>query len=254
MNFKTLNLPLLLSIDTATEQASVCVSNDEEILAIEHNPDQKNHAAFIQPAIQRLLQATNHSQSPVDKLPAESCGQTINAIVVSAGPGSYTGLRVGLSTAKGLCYALNKPLILINTLEVMALAAIQHYKSTNQPINQSTLFSPMIDARRMEVFTALYDDKLNIIQSPKAIILRENIFDEERKYHTIIFSGSGSKKASSLIKHLNIISSPVIHKASHLVPLALRAYFAKDFADLAYCEPFYLKPFYNTQTQSFNKE
>ncbi|MEP6513823.1 MAG: tRNA (adenosine(37)-N6)-threonylcarbamoyltransferase complex dimerization subunit type 1 TsaB [Parafilimonas sp.] len=235
-------MSLLLNIDTATEQASVCVSNDEEILAIEHNTEPINHATFIQSAIRLLLSTTNYQLA------------SLCAIAVSAGPGSYTGLRVGLSTVKGLCYALNKPLILINTLEVMALAAIQHYQSTNQPINQSTLFRPMIDARRMEVFTALYDGKLNIINSPEAIILHENIFDEELKYHTIIFAGSGSKKASSLIKHSNIICSPVIHNASHLVPLALRAYNAKDFADLAYCEPFYLKTFYNTQTQSFNKE
>src|ERR1700754_982905 len=105
-------MALILNIDTATEHAGVCLSKDGQLLAIESNPDQKDHASFIQPAIQRILSVA-------------SCRLTsIDAIAVSNGPGSYTGLRVGLSTAKGLCYALDKPLILINTLEIIATAAI----------------------------------------------------------------------------------------------------------------------------------
>ena len=127
-------MALILNIDTATEHASACLSKDGQLLAMESNPNQKDHASFIQPAIQRLMAAVNYELLAID------------AIAVSNGPGSYTGLRVGLSTAKGLCYALNKPLILINTLEIIATAAIQHTVEASA----GQLFCPMIDASVVE--------------------------------------------------------------------------------------------------------
>jgi len=146
-------LAILLHIDTATEKAGVCISQDFKVLAIETNDAQKNHASFVQPAIQALLKSTGIARSQID------------AISVTAGPGSYTGLRVGMATAKGLAYALNKPLILKNTLEVMAYAAIQDSMAVGQ-INANMLFCPMIDAGRMEVFTGLYDASLQIVTPP----------------------------------------------------------------------------------------
>ena len=137
-------MAFILNIDTATEYAGVCISDAGNILAKEESNEQKNHAIFVQSAIKKIL--SELALKPV----------SIAAIAVTQGPGSYTGLRVGLASAKGLCYALNKPLILINTLEVMALASIEATKISGTDISKF-LFSPMIDARRQEVFTALYD-------------------------------------------------------------------------------------------------
>ncbi len=231
-------MALILNIDTATEHASVCLSKDAALIAIEENPNQKDHASFIQPAINKMLEVAGCRLQYVD------------AIAVSNGPGSYTGLRVGLSTAKGLCYALNKPLILINTLEVLATASIQNLPTpASQLPPPNFLFAPMIDARRMEVFTALYDRHLNAILSPSAAILDENSFIEHVEAKQIIFSGSGSIKFQKLMQHSNAIFSQVKHDAGHMQTIAEKLYSLKHFADLAYCEPFYLKEFYNTQSK-----
>lgn len=226
-------MALLLNIDTATEQASVCLSKDDSTLAIAHSEEQKNHASFIQPAIEQLIEQSGYSLSALD------------AIAVTAGPGSYTGLRVGLSTAKGLCYALGKPLIMINTLEVMALAAIethlQHYGDRAE-----ALFCPMIDARRMEVFTAVYNQQLEIQQEPAAMILNENSFYDFINNHFIVFSGSGSHKFRPLIPNPEaVLFLDVRHSASHLAKRAFRAFQQALFSDLAYSEPFYLKEFFS---------
>ena len=225
-------MPLLLNIDTATEFASVCLSRDEAVLAIEKSMDQKSHASFVQLAIKRIFDETKTSLSEID------------AIAVTAGPGSYTGLRVGLSTAKGLCYALHKPLILVNTLEVMALACIDWEKNKEQNNVESFLFGPMIDARRMEVFTALYDERLNIVFEPQTLILSENSFADFLAQKTIIFSGSGRSKMRNICLHKNARFNEIAHDATHLSLLALSNYGSKKFADLAYSEPFYLKEFY----------
>ncbi len=224
-------MALLLNIDTATEQAGVCLSNGEQILAIRETTDQKNHASFIQPAIQRVMADAGY------KL------QDIGAIAITAGPGSYTGLRVGLSTAKGLCYALNKPLIMISTLEVMAFASVIENQKNTVGENDHSLFCPMIDARRMEVFTAIYDPKLNIVMAPTAMILDETSFFDVLKNNRVVFSGSGSTKAN-IIKHPNAVFATKSYNACHLSVLANKAFGAGLFADLAYSEPFYLKEFY----------
>ena len=224
-------MALILNIDTATEHASVCLSKDGELLAIESNPNQKDHAAFIQPAIHKL--STIHY--PLSAL---------DAIAVSNGPGSYTGLRVGLSTAKGLCYALNKPLILINTLEIIATAAIQSDHLPPGNCKLPTIYCSMIDARRMEVFTAVYDKNLEEKQSPSAMILDKNSFSDLLSHHRIFFNGSGAEKFKTVVENNNAYFLQVQHDARHMQTIAEKMYLLKSFADIAYSEPFYLKEFF----------
>lgn len=226
-------MPLLLNIDTATEHASVCISRDGDILGLVESTEQKNHASFVQPAIQQLINKSGYQLKDVD------------AIGVTAGPGSYTGLRVGLASAKGICYALDKPLILVNTLEVMAQAILSHYRSINQPIDPSTLLCPMIDARRMEVFTAVYNTSLQEMAAPHALIIDPLSFISLLNSQPVIFSGSGHQKLKGLISGPNASFLSIQHNASHLAIRSLIAYESKRFADLAYSEPLYVKEFFN---------
>ncbi|MCE3281589.1 MAG: tsaB [Chitinophagaceae bacterium] len=225
-------MALILNIDTATEYASVCLSSDGTCLALETNPSQKDHAAFIQPAISKILKDTGKEIGQVD------------AVAVSNGPGSYTGLRVGLSTAKGLCYAIGKPLVLINTLEIMASAAIAAIKNGPPAIILPVLFCPMIDARRMEVFTAAYSATLEIRSAPEAMILDETSFGGLLEQHAMVFSGNGSMKLANICTHHNAIFLKLQHDARHMQTIAENLYLLKSFADLAYSEPFYLKEFF----------
>lgn len=231
-------MPILLNIDTATENASVCITKEDIVLGIAENADQKNHAAFLQPAIQKLLGDTGVTFAEID------------AVAVTAGPGSYTGLRVGMASAKGLCYALNKPLITVNTLEVMALAAIQQDQLMANTSNITTYYCPMIDARRMEVFTAMYSSLLEEILSPAAMILDEKSFTTEAEKQRIVFSGNGSEKLAGLIKAAGFVFSKVSHNATHLSVLAAQHFQKNQFASLAYAEPVYLKEFFNTSKPS----
>ncbi len=225
-------MPLILHIDTATESSIVCLSDDGKIIAVEENHDQKNHAAFVQPAIEKIFHSVQYSLKDID------------AVAVTVGPGSYTGLRVGMASAKGLCYALNKPLILINTLEVMAEAVIRDINK-KIGIDANILFCPMIDARRMEVFTALYDAALKPYLQPSAMVIDEKSFENELSKHKIIFSGGGSSKMEKLICHENAIFSAVKQSAEDLNVLSFKAFNEKQFADFAYSEPLYLKEFFD---------
>jgi tRNA threonylcarbamoyladenosine biosynthesis protein TsaB len=232
-------MPLILNIDTATENASVGLGDDDKILAIEKSENAKEHASFLQPAIKKIMHEANLQL------------QQLNAIAVTGGPGSYTGLRVGLSSAKGLCYALNKPLILINTLEVMAFAAIKEfqnnsYKTENNVAQNNFIFCPMIDARRMEVFTAIYNQQLEILAQPASQILDENSFAAELTENQIIFSGSGSGKFQNIISNSCALFSTVQYDATHLATLSARAFVLQKFSDPAYAEPMYLKEFFTT--------
>lgn len=222
-------MPLLLNIDTATEHASVCISRQEEVLGLVESTEQKNHASFVQPAIQQLMAQSGYQLKDID------------AVAVTAGPGSYTGLRVGLASAKGICYALGKPLLLINTLEVMAQAIVSH----NASIHPSTLLCPLIDARRMEVFTAVYSSSLQEIDAPHALIIDPLSFSILLNHQPILFSGSGHPKLKALISHPNAFFLSLQHNASHLAIRSLIAYQSERFANLAYSEPLYVKEFFN---------
>ncbi len=228
----------ILHIDTATEQAGVCISRDKTVLRLLESPDQKNHAAFVQPAIGQLLQETGISLSAID------------AVAVVAGPGSYTGLRVGLASAKGICYALNKPLILLNTLKVMARALINNSVSSQRPVTGTDLVCPLIDARRMEVFTAVYDTSLQEIWPPQALILEQESFNGLLRDTRVHFCGSGLQKLEGLISHANAFFHPSSHSAQDMVMLAEEAFETQSFADLAYSEPLYVKEFFDTSKTS----
>ncbi len=215
----------ILIIDTAVTVAGICLANGTEILAQESNATLKEQAGWLQPAIKTLFERAGLAISAID------------AVAVSAGPGSYTGLRVSMSSAKGLCYALSKPLICMNTLKIMAIAAIR------QSLPDS-LFCPMIDARRMEVFTALYDNQLIELVSPQSMVLEAESFTPWLLKTPVIFFGNGAKKYKDLLKIPAAIFPEIKVEAADGIGLAAEMYARKEFSDLAYAEPFYLKPFY----------
>ena len=221
-------MALILQIDTATEHASICLSKDGHPIHSMESADQKNHGSFLQPAIQEIMKKAGTTLSQLD------------AIAVTEGPGSYTGLRVGLASAKGLCYALEKPLITINTLQLIAVAAIQE-KGVDAG---NHWYVPMIDARRMEVFTAIYDASQATMEAPSAKILDESSFLSILSHKSLIFCGSGSIKFQAICSHHHAHFSLTQHQASDMSTLAFNALEANTFANLAYCEPFYLKSFY----------
>jgi tRNA threonylcarbamoyladenosine biosynthesis protein TsaB len=167
--------------------------------------------------------------------------QQLDAIAVSEGPGSYNGLRVGMATAKGLCYVLNKPLITINTLQMMASAV--RGKS-------SGFLCPMIDARRMEVFTAVFDQELNFILPPVNLILDENSFHDLLREKSILFFGNGAHKFQQIVKHSNAVFAAIDFDASAMAELSHKKFLKAEFADLAYSQPFYGKDFHSSAKQS----
>ena len=230
-------MSVLLHIDTAVENASVCISKDESNLGMVESTNQKDHASWIQPAISSLIKKYGLTM------------QQLNAVVVSNGPGSYTGLRVGLATAKGICYALSIPLITLSTLEIMATSAITT-ADANLLKTTGILFCPMIDARRMEVFTGLYDKKLNRIRPPHATIVDEKTFENELASHKILFFGNGAEKAKGMIRHPNALFQTIGYDASYMIALAEKKMQVKEFADLAYVEPFYIKDFHTIRPKN----
>lgn len=214
----------LLYIDTAVETASVCLSRDNVLMAEKVNPSQKDSAAWLHAAINDLLKENNITV------------QQLKAIAVSAGPGSYTGLRVGMSAAKGLCYALRIPLLTVNTLQQMAASAL--------PQAPELLLCPLIDARRMEVFTAIYNTTLTQVQAPFNLVVEASSFAERLRQNKVLFFGNGSDKTAGVINHPNAIFANITTTAQHMIPIAWHQLLQGQTADLAYAEPFYGKAFY----------
>jgi tRNA threonylcarbamoyladenosine biosynthesis protein TsaB len=215
----------ILNIDTAINKASICLSKNGEPVNIAISENLKVQAAWLQPAIKNLLYAAG----------AEL--QELKAVAVSIGPGSYTGLRIGLSTAKGLCYALNIPLIAIGTLEMMAVAAEN---------SDTDLLCPMIDARRMEVFTAIYNKRMETIVAPCAMVLDEKSFTDILNKHTVLFYGNGSTKYKIVTTHKNAIFDTIETNAVQLIKISEKRLEAEDFSSVAYTEPLYIKNFVST--------
>jgi tRNA threonylcarbamoyladenosine biosynthesis protein TsaB len=226
-------MALILNIDTSTTFASVCLAKDEIVLKEMLNKEQKDHAAWIQPAIKTLVDSMGYSLSD------------IQAIAVTAGPGSYTGLRVGMATAKGLCYALQIPLITEITLKVMAIRARNQLKQM-QLFDSSVLLCAMIDARRMEVFTGVYNDNLDEVDAPGAVILEPDSFRSKLESHKIVFFGDGAAKWKHVSNNPNVsILNDIFPTSGFLAVLAAAHFQRKSFTDIAYAEPVYLKEFYS---------
>jgi tRNA threonylcarbamoyladenosine biosynthesis protein TsaB len=223
-------MSLILSIDTATDNASVSISKDGAIITEVSNTAQKDHGGYLQPAIKSMLITSGISIDQID------------AIAISAGPGSYTGLRVGMSSAKGLCYALNKPLIALGTLEILAYAAIMETDTGN--LNSNRIFCPMIDARRMEVFTALYNSTLQPVLEPCALVINEDSFANSLLKSQVLFFGNGAQKWKGICSHKNALFVSILNNTLAMNKLAYKKFNQNDFADLAYCEPLYLKEFF----------
>lgn len=178
---------------------------------------------------------------------------SIDAVAVSKGPGSYTGLRIGVATAKGLCYALEKPLIAVGTLNAMADGMREIVRSRKSEVvsqkpevdNDSILYCPMIDARRMEVYYGLYDSGGKEIHAPVAEIIDDHSFIDLINYQTIVFGGDGAKKCEAILsdKKNMIYMDDFNPSAKYMIPLSYRKFLSDDFENLAYFEPYYLKDF-----------
>lgn len=222
-NFKD----MILCLETATPSCSVALVHNGEVLACEEDPKGQNHSEKITLFIDSVMKKGGVSYGQLD------------AVAVSMGPGSYTGLRIGVSTAKGLCYAASKPLIAIDTLHAMA------FGGKLKVISENPLLVPMIDARRMEVYAEIFDENINIIEDTKAIIIDENSFSEYKPEHEVWLFGDGADKCSELFANDNKIN--VIRdfycSAKYMNVLAQQKLDNKDFVDVAYFEPFYLKDF-----------
>jgi len=217
-------MAIILNIDTAVESASVCLAKDANPVQFAINNNQKDHASWLHSTVKKIVSD------------AELTIKDIEAIAVSIGPGSYTGLRVGLSAAKGLCFALNIPLIAVNTLEMIAAAV----KETD-----ADMVCPLIDARRMEVFMAVYDRNRKEIIAPCAMIIEPGSFDSLLEAGKIEFAGNGSPKLKNTIVHPNAIFNNSIATATDMVALSAKKNVEKNFVNLSYIEPFYIKEFYS---------
>jgi tRNA threonylcarbamoyladenosine biosynthesis protein TsaB len=215
-------MSLVLNISTALDEGSVSLSEDGIILALSENEEKMDHARWLHPAIEEIFRKTGKKF------------QELKAVSVSIGPGSYTGLRIGLAAAKGFCYALNIPLIGVETLKIIALSASGE---------ATELVCPMIDARRNEAFVAVYDKKLIEKIPPLAMILHINSFESLLATNRILFCGDGSKKLKDIISHRNASFTDQKGTAESLALLANDKFRLSQFSDLAYSEPLYLKEF-----------
>ncbi len=224
-------MSLILQIDTALDTAIVSIAQNGNLLLELTNKDQKEHAGFLQPAIETIFQRVGLDLKAID------------AIAVSAGPGSYTGLRVGMASAKGLAFALNKPLITIGTLEIITTNAL--IQANNSYPDNDAIYCPMIDARRMEVYTAIYDNKLNVLLEPSAMILAPDSFANWLLKNKICFFGNGATKFENISTHPNASFLLLSNNSLAMSKLALYKYISKEFADVAYSTPFYLKEFFS---------
>jgi len=218
----------ILLIETATPVCSVAISIAGETVIEKSSIEKNAHSKILTVFIQEAMNETNLKFADLD------------AVAVSKGPGSYTGLRIGVSAAKGFCYALNIPLIAVNTLQSMAGGMKERF----QEIKENQLFCPMIDARRMEVYSAIYDQDLDQIRETKAEIIDEKSFTEYLDQNKMIFFGDGAAKCKEVIDHPNAsFISDFEPSATHMKFLAEEKFLKQQFEDVAYCEPFYLKDF-----------
>ena len=219
----------ILNIDTSTDVCSVALTCEGEVLEHREEYEGQNHAKVLSAFIKDMLDY------------ATPRGIKLDAVAVTTGPGSYTGLRIGLSEAKGLCFGLNIPLIGISTLELLTVTVL-----FKEFWDDNVLFVPMIDARRKEVFTGVYDNAFNKIMQPQPLILEEDSFAQFNDKQ-LVFMGNGSDKAADIIKHPNArFIKRIRPEAVHMMALSERAFRNNDSIDIAYSTPEYLKEFQAT--------
>ena len=229
---------MILCLETSTAVCSVALVDNSNVIALRESLDGQNHAEKITIFIDEVMKEANISYNELE------------AIAVSKGPGSYTGLRIGVSTAKGLCYAMEKPLIAIDTLAAMTEGFLDNNFDNDHDTNikslpSSSIFCPMIDARRMEVYSAFFTEDMKKIYETEALIIDESSFSDLKLNHHLYLFGDGADKLVSLFENEENIT--VIEKfhcsAAYMARLAEEAFKNNDFVDTAYFEPFYLKDF-----------
>ena len=222
-------MSIILNIDTSSQQANVTLCRDGVVMGKVINGNQHEHASFLQPAIKQLLET---HETPV---------HILDAIGVVNGPGSYTGLRVALASAKGLCYVLGKPLITINTLALLARSALLETAKTGAVAG---LLCPMIDARRMEVYTTIYrKDGSQEMEVVSHILDERNIEDLFPGSGSIVICGDGAKKVDLGTNSRKLLVDPTIQSsAAHLIEPGYDLYIKGEFSDTMHYVPFYLKP------------
>ncbi len=229
-------MPRILHIETSTRACSTGLSQNGKMLAIRESLDREySHSSRLTVFIDEVIREAGMKTTDVD------------AVAVSGGPGSYTGLRIGVSTAKGFCYARDIPLIATDTMKALTRVAMDKLAASSNLLPATAiqaLFCPMIDARRMEVYNAIFDSKLSLVRKTKASIIDEDSFRNRLKDHKMFFFGDGAGKCSSIIQSPNaMFLDDVWPSATGMLQEAESAYSRREFADLAYYEPFYLKDF-----------
>lgn len=221
----------ILSIETSTNVCSVAVAEDNHVIFRKEDMEGPSHAVKCGVFVDEALSFAESHAIPLD------------AVAVSEGPGSYTGLRIGVSMAKGVAYGRNVPLINISTLELMCVPVLLYHEE----IPQNSLLVPMIDARRMEVYAAIYDRALKPVRPIGADIVTADTYREYLDQGPVVFFGNGASKCKEVINHPNAIFIDDIHPlACNAGPLAEKKFRLGEFADTAYFEPFYLKEFQAT--------
>ncbi len=225
----------ILCIETSTTVCSVALTCDGKVVAARQENEGNSHANRLTVLIEDLF---NDSSVPVEM-------SDIDAVAVSSGPGSYTGLRIGVSTAKGICFALGKTLIAIPSLEVLAWPLIQ--QKANGEADENSWFCPMIDARRMEVYATMFDNQMQQQKETSADIIDEESYRDILNERKVFFFGNGADKCSEALAHPNAVFPPDEGPlARNMAILAYDAWNQKEFEDVAYFEPFYLKDFIAT--------
>lgn len=231
---------MILAIETATSICSVALYSSGSLIGLLESGEHNAHSGILHVLIDRLLKENNADIN------------SIEAVAVSKGPGSYTGLRIGVSAAKGLCYAKNIPLLAINTLQSMAAGMKERITvqgttslgNVNSGIDPQYLLVPMIDARRMEVYSAVYNNELHEIRETQAEIITADSFSGVRKTHTLILAGDGAEKCKDVLFGEDILYLDEFNASSaFMLQPATEAFINKRFENVAYFEPFYLKDF-----------
>jgi tRNA threonylcarbamoyladenosine biosynthesis protein TsaB len=226
-------MPYILLLETSSPVCSVALSNGPDIIHCIESSEPNVHSSLLSVFIHKILQDSSITANQ------------LSAVAVSNGPGSYTGLRIGLSTAKGICYGADLPLIALDSLQVMAA---WFKKSSLTPIESNALLIPLIDARRQEVYAGYYNTEILPVKNPEAIILNEHSFEDFMQHHACLFIGNGAEKTKNILKnHYNSTFYPdFTTSANGMADIAWQMYQQQQFADVAYTEPFYLKEAYTT--------